>query len=388
MSPEDNSRAPNPKSLHQFPLHCQSSRFGRPTPQSSLVSSVYSLRPPRRTMHTFTFVPRPFPPPALADVPLEYIIDQLRRLAPHYWSKPETSDCTILVPLDSSCSRSIMTDTVPGSSVFTLAETLSQSNALDISEVSIPVPRMVMKLHMDYLSAHSALLRGLLSGASPFDLIDSAPTPPIASHSSRHSPTGSSRSNRSSMSVPLVPSLLPSLPTRPTIFLPVPDPPSLRLLVHYIYFGCTSFIEDALDRGVLSWEGLARNVEYLGMGPEIKVFLGQWYGRWRHGHTACAQGDDYNSSDSDSDSDSSAEGDDDMDSTARDESIATSVTLTDHEDIYYAAKEYERPEEPPRGRRTARRCLGHSTSDPEFTRLSRLSDIDARRPPVPRGRSK
>lgn len=46
-------------------------------------------------MHPLPFVPRPFPPPALAGVPLEYIVDQLRRLAPHYWSRPETSDCTI-----------------------------------------------------------------------------------------------------------------------------------------------------------------------------------------------------------------------------------------------------------------------------------------------------
>ena len=50
---------------------------------------------PRRAMHHIPFVPRPFPPPALADVPLEYIIAQLRRLASHYWSRPETSDCTI-----------------------------------------------------------------------------------------------------------------------------------------------------------------------------------------------------------------------------------------------------------------------------------------------------
>ena len=46
-------------------------------------------------MDAAAFVPRPFPPPALADVPLEYIIDQLRRLASHYWSRPESSDCTI-----------------------------------------------------------------------------------------------------------------------------------------------------------------------------------------------------------------------------------------------------------------------------------------------------
>lgn len=50
-------------------------------------------RAPRRAMRCF--VSRPFPPPALANVPVEYIIDQLHMLAPHYWSKPETADCSI-----------------------------------------------------------------------------------------------------------------------------------------------------------------------------------------------------------------------------------------------------------------------------------------------------
>lgn len=50
-------------------------------------------RAPRRAMRSF--VPRPFPPPSLANVPVEYIIDQLHTLAPHYWSKPETADCSI-----------------------------------------------------------------------------------------------------------------------------------------------------------------------------------------------------------------------------------------------------------------------------------------------------
>lgn len=54
-----------------------------------------TLRAPRRTMHGVAFVPRPFPPPPLAGVPIEYIIAQLRNLAPHYWRKPETSDCTV-----------------------------------------------------------------------------------------------------------------------------------------------------------------------------------------------------------------------------------------------------------------------------------------------------
>ena len=41
------------------------------------------------------FVPRPYPPPSLAGVPNEYILNRLHHLAPHYWNKPETADCTI-----------------------------------------------------------------------------------------------------------------------------------------------------------------------------------------------------------------------------------------------------------------------------------------------------
>ena len=47
-----------------------------------------------------------------------------------------------------------------------------------------------------------------------------------------------------------------------------------------MYFGNTDHIEDALDRGDIQWEGLARNVEYLGLSTDIKVFLGRWYRSW------------------------------------------------------------------------------------------------------------
>lgn len=39
--------------------------------------------------------PRQFPPPVLADVPMEYIVHKLHQLAPRYWDKPDTADCTI-----------------------------------------------------------------------------------------------------------------------------------------------------------------------------------------------------------------------------------------------------------------------------------------------------
>ncbi|PCH37735.1 hypothetical protein WOLCODRAFT_22815 [Wolfiporia cocos MD-104 SS10] len=338
-------------------------------------------------MHGFPFVPRPFPPPALADVPLEYIIDQLRRLASHYWSKPETSDCTIVVPLDTKAAVPTETGVAPGPSHGAGEFGLSQQAE---EPAPRPTPRMVMQLHMDYLCAHSALLRGLLSGASPFDLIDGSSASPI---SSRPSSTSGAAPQRA----PLFPSLLPSSPTHPSILLPVPDPASFRLLVHYIYFGSTSYIEDALDDGTLSWEGIARNVEYLGMGAEIKIFLGRWYGRWRRGRASEGYSGAYTS-----DSESEAGDDSDDDDYEREQEVemlaphdplsaATSPTVFDPDEEYYKDKGeqvvWEVPRNPPRGRDRTTRRLGHSTSAPTLGQgNSRLFMQDSFR--TPRGRSK
>ncbi len=49
--------------------------------------------PPASAMPAFE--PRSFPPPSLAGVPVEYIIEQLHTLAPGYWNHPETADCTL-----------------------------------------------------------------------------------------------------------------------------------------------------------------------------------------------------------------------------------------------------------------------------------------------------
>jgi hypothetical protein len=49
-----------------------------------------------------------------------------------------------------------------------------------------------------------------------------------------------------------------------------------------MYFGDNGALEDALQRHVILWDGLARNVEYLGMPEDLKRFLGRWYRRWLH----------------------------------------------------------------------------------------------------------
>lgn len=222
--------------------------------------------PPVTASHPFA--PRPFPPPSLTDVPHEYIVDQLRTLASHYWDKPQTADCTIIVPVPHHRPRP------PHDSLVTSSDSSPEPSPrvrVDIgrraTEPTIhAVPRIKLRLHMDYLSSHSTLLRGLFSGASPNDLIHAGVTQP------RHPPLHVPESR--------LPSLLPSPPAHPTLFLPVPDPSSIHLIFHWMYFGQTALMEDSLNRGVVHWEGVARNVEYLGLPTDIKVFLGRWYRNW------------------------------------------------------------------------------------------------------------
>lgn len=71
----------------------------RPPYNSPPQPGLSPSRSPQTTMSssasTSAFVPRPYPPPSLAGVPNEYILSRLHHLAPHYWNKPETADCTI-----------------------------------------------------------------------------------------------------------------------------------------------------------------------------------------------------------------------------------------------------------------------------------------------------
>ncbi|KAF8274879.1 hypothetical protein EI94DRAFT_1793561 [Lactarius quietus] len=223
-----------------------------------------------------SFVPRPFPPPSLTGVPLEYIIDSLRKLAPRYWNNTETADCSIVYPIGNRPSgfptRDLGVSNVPRTEVLPNPHDPSgMGRRLTAPSLNSEGVRVLMKLHIDYLSAQSTLLRALFSGSSPLDLIQPAtqPAPDVAGRSSI-SPSLAAR----------LPRLLPSSSDHPIVYLPVPDASSFPHLVTWMYFGDTNALEDALQRRVIRWDGLARNVEYLGMPEEIKRFLGRWYRRW------------------------------------------------------------------------------------------------------------
>lgn len=227
---------------------------------------------------TNSFIPRPFPPPSLAGIPLEYVINSLRRLAPQYWNNAESADCSIIYPLnnqpldlstvvdDSSASR------IPRSEVLSNShDPSSMGRRLTAPSLNRQDVRMLMKLHIDYLSAQSTLLRALFSGASPLDLIHPASQP---------SPSAAGRISISASVAARLPRLLPSSSDHPIVYLPIPDPSSFPYLVSWMYFGDTTALDNALQRRAIHWDGLARNVEYLGMPEELKRFLGRWYRRW------------------------------------------------------------------------------------------------------------
>ncbi|THU88616.1 hypothetical protein K435DRAFT_308127 [Dendrothele bispora CBS 962.96] len=230
-------------------------------------------------MFMSSYTPRPFPPHSLIDVPLEYILDQLHNLAPDYWNQTESADCTIVIPVPIIHCKNVLTAPRASYDPSGLGRRVTEpaSNLL---------PRITMKLHSDYLSAQSSLLRALFAGASPLDLVQTpcSPSSPPTPSSGPHSPLPPP-DVESTYTIPpnLIPRVLPSSTAdHPVLLLPVPDPSSIEVLIHWIYFGRTEFIEDALDNGDIEWEGIARNVEYLGLSTDIKIFLGWWYGRWRH----------------------------------------------------------------------------------------------------------
>ena len=87
-----------------------------------------------------------------------------------------------------------------------------------------------------------------------------------------------------------------------------------------MYFGDLTYIQKYLHEGTIQWEGIARNVEYLGLNSDIKIFLGNWYHAWlnpdRESEIDCF-----------SDGDESDESDDSMSDTVFSESDEQTIDL-------------------------------------------------------------
>ncbi|KAG8972588.1 hypothetical protein FRC05_009821 [Tulasnella sp. 425] len=164
----------------------------------------------------------------------------------------------------------------------------------------IPMRTVRKQPDVEYLTAQSTPIRQVLAEAAGYippvnassDSIATPPpdSPPSSSASSPTNPFPHSFFRFSPHSYPRViypkstPSSTPSsTPTPqqqaaasqkgPIIVLPVPDPQSFPLLIHYMYHGKMDAIERTLREGQVSWEGLVRNVEYLGLRDDVKRYL-------------------------------------------------------------------------------------------------------------------
>ena len=154
-----------------------------------------------------------------------------------------------------------------------------------------------------------------------------------------------------------------STPAHPVLLLHVPDPLSIHLLIHWMYFGSYDLIDDALKRGVAEWEGLARNVEYLGLPNDIKVFLGRWYAKRMEPHTDADASDEESDDDEDDGGSETAYSEDDEDI---DMDSETDVGVVENLKI-------EDDDEPSRGRDRATRCLSWTSTHSSISSYSSSS---------------
>lgn len=126
---------------------------------------------------------------------------------------------------------------------------------------------LVFPLHQDYLYPQSSLLRTLLSSSNAqLDTVhidgrpSSAGAPPRIIKGARLLPT--------SIGEPLA------------VYLPLPDPASFSVLAHWLYWGDVTALESALSKGIVEWQGVVKNIHYLGMDDNVKRVMGKWWRRW------------------------------------------------------------------------------------------------------------
>jgi len=125
---------------------------------------------------------------------------------------------------------------------------------------------------------------------------------------------------------------MPCSPDHPILFLPVPDPTSFHLLVHWMYFGDFAYIQECLHQGSIQWEGIARNVEYLGLSAEIKIFLGNWYHAWLNPDRQAADHQGETASDAGDSDTVFSDSDEEMDSDNEDYSTASDLDDAESDD--------------------------------------------------------
>ncbi|VDB82681.1 unnamed protein product [Peniophora sp. CBMAI 1063] len=210
-------------------------------------------------------------PHPLDGVPREYIIDSLRKLAPKFYNDAESSDCTIIFPLDPRRAHTVMQDPnlrlhLPKTDTIAAGHDPSgHGRRATEPSLNLAPARLMMRLHTDYLAAHSTMFRLLFSGAHPIDLMQVMPQTILDRCASVEG-----------YKQMVIPRVLPSPDGRIVCHVPLPDPTSFHYIVMWMYFGNVDVLVKAAQRGLISLPGLYANVEWLGIG-ELSHFLREWH---------------------------------------------------------------------------------------------------------------
>nr|XP_031863832.1 uncharacterized protein CI109_000474 [Kwoniella shandongensis]KAA5530904.1 hypothetical protein CI109_000474 [Kwoniella shandongensis] len=244
----------------------------------------------------------------LDEIPKDFVLNQLIRLAPTYWFSPETADCNIIIPMkkytkidtyppnkassDPNSPRDGTTPTAANSAIprggVPVAAAAGRSSGYEnrpnlgssstteghsARRGSLPdlyryETCLCFPAHRDYLTPQSPLFHALLN--SPAGKLQSpAPTRDVNGRLIWNSPIIRGAK------------VMPSKVGQPkALYLPLPDPDSFILMLHWLYWHDRDYINHCLSSGSVTWQGLVRNIEYLGLDNEIKKLTGDWWKRW------------------------------------------------------------------------------------------------------------
>ncbi|WVN86115.1 uncharacterized protein L203_101276 [Cryptococcus depauperatus CBS 7841] len=263
----------------------------------------------------------------LDHIPKEFILKKLVEMASMYWFNPDSADCYIIVPTRRppnrpkplySTPQTALPDAVDQREISVeqgkapqTANALTQRGTLQEQQQATSVYLMppsgagkngegrpnvvtsstseghwsktgrrgslpgteqfeqclVFPLHRDYLVPQSSLFHALLSNVT----------------AQLTTPTQRDQQGRLVFNSPVYRGARVS-PARTkgktAIYVPLPDPNSFGVILHWLYWHDTNYFNQCLSKGSVAWQGVVKNIEYLGLDNEIKSLAGRWWKRW------------------------------------------------------------------------------------------------------------
>nr|XP_018261802.1 uncharacterized protein I303_06247 [Kwoniella dejecticola CBS 10117]OBR83960.1 hypothetical protein I303_06247 [Kwoniella dejecticola CBS 10117] len=256
---------------------------------------------------------------SLDEIPKDFVIKKLIQLASKYWYAPHSADCHITIPPlhqkhstqphvpQTANNAGLGLPTQPGDSFFGPSTSASaaasiqaaaqnasaaadghnsQPDVLTSSVTTMEGMRdgngarrgslpggnqleqcLVFPLHKDYLTTQSVLFRTLLNSQ--------------AAHMANPPPRD--EEGRLIFQSPVIrgAKVLPTRSDRPkALYVPLPDPSSFGVILHWLYWHDIDHFNHCLSKGLVTWQGVIRNIEYLSLDNEIKLLAGKWWKRW------------------------------------------------------------------------------------------------------------